>query len=670
MIELLSPAGGPEALSAALKNGADAVYLGLRDFSARAGADNFSPTAFTAAREECAKHGAKLYVTLNTLVTDRQLNDLTQTIRFLAEQGCDGVIVQDLATARLVRSVAPSLPLHGSTQMCIYNLEGAKLLEGLGFSRVVLARELSAQEVAYIAQNTRLEIEVFVHGALCMCYSGHCYFSSVIGRNSGNRGRCAQPCRLPYEGGYPLSLKDLSLIGHLSELIDAGVDSLKIEGRLKSPEYVGGVTAAFADAIRGKAPDAATLKQLEDLFSRQGFTDGYWTKHTGQEMFGIKTPTAYGDYKAAVGALTIRKPIKRFDLWVSLTASTHCPCKWQFSDGVHTVTLESAPAQPAQNKPLSGELLAQRLDKLQDTPYILRDCTLDTEEDIFFPVSVINEMRRSGIAALDKARAKDIRIHPTFAPDTAVTPSNSAGGTQVLYRAPNAFNPNIDHTAFTAVWLRPEDTGLYHGDNRGVHIDHFYPAHKLEALLSKLKAEGIRKVLVGNLGHILPCKTHGFEVWGDYGLNITNTPALDEVRKLGLQNATLSFELSLPQIRDLVRSMPTTLLVYGRLPLMQYKNCVIKQKGRCIKHQGFATLTDRKGHSFLLACRPGCGNTLYNSVPLLLESADTQGFDDICKRFDFTDETPAQAAEILQKYAAGIRPDGKFTGGLYKRGVI
>ena len=669
MIELLSPAGNSQSLTAALKNGADAVYLGLTDFSARAGADNFTPEQFIAAKAQCAANGVKVYVTLNTLLRDRQIPEMEQTIVFLAQNGCDGVIVQDLATARLVRSIAPDLPLHASTQMCIYNLEGAKLLESLGFCRVVLARELSSKEVKHIAEGTNLEIEVFVHGALCMCYSGHCYFSSVIGRNSGNRGRCAQPCRLPYENGYPLSLKDLSLLTRLEELKEAGVSSLKIEGRLKSSEYVGGVTAAFADALRGKSPDDATIKQLEDLFSRDGFTDGYWTGNIGKSMFGIKTPTAYSDYKAAVQTLSARKPVKRFDLSVSLCAATDAPCIWSFSDGVNTVTLQSEPAQPAQSKPLTQEMLLQRLDKLQDTAYTLVGCELSAEQDIFLPVSQINEMRRAGINALDNQRTK-VNVLTTQPADTAVSPCKCKGGTQVLYHSAAAFNKQIDHSGFSAVWLRPEDVALYEGENRGVHIDHFYPAEKLSQLLTTLKAQGIRRVLIGNLGHILPARDLGLEVWGDYGLNLTNSLALDEVRKLNLKNAVLSFELSLPQLRDLCRSMPTTLLVYGRLPLMQFKNCVIKNKGGCINHKGFETLTDRKGQTFLLACRTGCGNTLYNSLPLLLESADMQGFDDIDKRFDFTDETPAQVADILQKYAMGIRPAGNFTGGLYKRGVI
>ncbi len=669
MPELLAPAGSPESLAAALKAGADAVYLGLQQFSARAGADNFSPEAYRQAKAECAAAGVKVYVTLNTLLTQRQLPEMEQSIRLLAREGCDGVIVQDLATARLVRTLAPTIPLHASTQMCIYNLEGAKLLEQLGFTRVVLARELSVREVATIARGTSLEIEVFVHGALCMCYSGHCYFSAVVGRNSGNRGRCAQPCRLPYEGSYPLSLKDLSLLSHLDKLAKVGVTSLKIEGRLKSPEYVGGVTHVFARALRGETPTEETVQQLAHLFSREGFTDGYWADSIGAHMFGTKQPTAFKDYKTAVQALTRHKPPARFPLDVTLTASTEQNCRWEFSDGVHCLTLESPPAAPAQSKPLTEADLLQRLDKLQDTYYYLQQCHLHTTQDVFLPVSLINEMRRQGLAALD-ARRSAVCPHPLQQAELSVTPVQQSGGMQVLYRTGDCFAPQVDHSAMRVVWLPPEAVDCYQGENRGVFIDHFYPAHQLTSLLDTLWQQGIRRVLVGNLGHILPAKAKGMEVWGDYGLNITNGLSLDELRRLELVNATLSFELSLPQIRHLPRSMPTTMIVYGRLPLMQFKNCVIRSKGRCIDHKGFATLQDRTGATFLLSCRPGCGNTLYNSLPLLLENIDMQGLDDVDKRFDFTDESPQQVAEIIYKYTHAQRPDGQFTAGLYKRGVI
>ena len=672
MRELLSPAGNMEAFAAAVKNGADAVYLGLTDFSARAGADNFDEHSLPDALSLCHSAGVKVYVTLNTLLRDREMPLMEQHIRFLAESGVDGVIVQDTAVAALVRSVAPELPLHGSTQMCIYSLDGALALKALGFCRVVLARELSLEEIRYIAEHSGMEIEVFVHGALCMCYSGHCYFSAVVGRNSGNRGRCAQPCRLPYEGGHPLSLKDLSLLSHVEALKEAGVCSFKIEGRLKSAAYVGSVTAAFANALRGKAPDEQTIKHLTDIFSRDGFTDGYLTGKTGREMFGTKQKTEYADYKAAVSADQERKTFKRFPLNAQLSATVGQGARWTFTDGKYSVLYEGEEVSAAQNKPLDEETLATRLDKLSDTHYTLGYCVLNTTQSIFLPVSAINEARRQGCLLLDQKRTEGGRPHYALQENTLFLPQpiHRHGQIQVLYHSISAFDENTDHSRFAAVWLPAEQADLYKGTNRGAHIDHFTPESALRELITLLKEAGVPRVLVGNLGHIKPFLEAGFEVWGDYALNITNSHALAEYQRLGLKNACLSFELSLPQIHDLNLCMPTTLITYGRLPLMQFKNCVIRQKGRCLHHEGHGKLTDRKGHEFLLSCRPYCGNTLFNSLPLYLESEQLQGFESCDKRIDFTDESPARARQILQNIMNNIPMEGEFTKGLYHRGVL
>ena len=661
MYEILSPAGNMESLSAAVQNGADAVYLGMSDFSARAGADNFDQTTLPQALALCHSAGVKVYVTLNTLIKDNEIPQMRQMIIFLAQNGVDGVIVQDMASALLVRKTAPEMPLHASTQMSVYSLEGAKALEKLGFCRVVLARELSLEEITHIATNTSLEIEVFVHGALCMCYSGHCYFSAVVGRNSGNRGRCAQPCRLPYENGYPLSLKDLCLIDHMDALKKAGVTSFKIEGRLKSAAYVAGVTSAFADALRGKAPDEQTMTHLKDLFSRDGFTDGYLQNQIGPDMFGTKQKTEYADYKAALNAQNQRKPFKRFDLNVALAARVGQKARWQFDDGENTVTVEGQVLSPAQNKALDHTSLQERLDKLTDTHYRLGKVTLSGDNNVFLPVSAINEARRLGCALLDEKRNKPT-AYPVSLQEIPLPPAHQhTGGIQVLYHSMEAFDPATDHTACSAVWLPAKQAHLYKGAAGGAHIDHFLPEHALPSLIDRLKQNGIKRVLVGNIGHIEPFSREGFEVWGDYGLNITNSLALAEYQKLGLVNACLSFELRLAQIEKMQLCMPTTVIAYGRLPLMQFKNCVIKQTG-CINQQGFSTLTDRKGHTFLLACKEGCGNTLFNCLPLYLEE-ELPHHD---KRFDFTNETPARVRQIL----SGMRPEGEMTKGLYHRGVI
>ncbi len=665
MNEILSPAGNMEALRAAVHNGANAVYLGMSEFSARASADNFTKENLPDALAECHSAGVKVYVTLNTLLKDNELDAMRQMIAFLAQSGVDGVIVQDMATALMVRKTAPDMPLHASTQMCVYSLDGVRALEKLGFCRVVLARELSLEEITHIAKNTSLEIEVFVHGALCMCYSGHCYFSAVVGQNSGNRGRCAQPCRLPYQNGYPLSLKDLCLIDYMDALKEAGVTSFKIEGRLKSAAYVAAVTSAFAEALAGKAPDEQTMTHLKDLFSRDGFTDGYFANHIGPHMFGTKQKTEYADYKAALTAQNQRKPFKRFDLNVALTARVGESALWQFSDGENSVTVEGQILSAAQNKALDLTSLQERLDKLTDTHYRLQNVSLSGDGNVFLPVSAINEARRLGCDLLDQKRSKT-NGHAVFSDEIPLPPAyRHHGKTQVLYHSITAFDNATDHSEFAAVWLPAKSAHLYNGENGGAHIDHFTPERDLPSLIERLKANGTKRVLVGNLGHIAPFANAGFEVWGDYGLNITNSLALAEYQKLGLRNTCLSFELKLSQIEHMHLCMPTTVIGYGRLPLMQFKNCAIKSSG-CLHHQGFSPLTDRKGHTFLLACRESCGNILFNALPLYLEKAP------LChdKRFDFTDETPARVRQILACHLSGTRPSGEFTKGLYYRGVI
>ena len=294
MLELLSPAGSPEAVTAAVQAGADAVYLGCGDFNARRSAKNFTPEELAAAVAYCHVRGAKVYLTLNTLVTDRELPAAAETAALAAQAGVDAVLIQDLGVLRMLRQVAPRLPVHGSTQLTVHSLEGARRCAQLGMSRVVLSRELSRDAIGEICLRSPIEIEVFVHGALCMCYSGQCFLSSVIGGRSGNRGACAQPCRLSYGWGkkadaHPLSLKDLSLAGHLQELRKLGVKCLKLEGRMKRPEYVAIVTGIYARALReGREPTAEELRDLEAAFSRQGFTDGYFTGKKDRAMFGVR----------------------------------------------------------------------------------------------------------------------------------------------------------------------------------------------------------------------------------------------------------------------------------------------------------------------------------------------------------------------------------------------
>lgn len=379
MLELLSPAGSLDALHAAVCNGADAVYLGAEGFNARAGARNFTLDELPEAVRYCHVRGVRVYLTLNTLVTDRELPKVAEHITAAARAGVDALIVQDLGVAALSRQIAPQLALHASTQLTVHSLEGVRELAALGFSCVVLSRELPREEIAYICRNSPVRIEVFVHGALCMCYSGQCYMSAVIGRRSGNRGQCAQPCRLPYgygrfENRYPMSLKDNCLIRYLGELARMGVASLKLEGRMKRPEYVAIVTGIYRAALDGREVRSSDLSALRAAFSREGFTEGYYLGRTGPQMFGTRQPERPDRELLAAARATYenlepqRVPV---DFYAIVAHGQNAMLAVQDADG-HICQTQGAVPQDAEHRALTQDELAARLSKTGGTPYAAR----------------------------------------------------------------------------------------------------------------------------------------------------------------------------------------------------------------------------------------------------------------------------------------------------------
>ena len=379
MLELLSPAGSLDALHAAVCNGADAVYLGAEGFNARAGARNFTLDELPEAVRYCHVRGVRVYLTLNTLVTDRELPKVAEHITAAARAGVDALIVQDLGVAALSRQIAPQLALHASTQLTVHSLEGVRELAALGFSCVVLSRELPREEIAYICRNSPVRIEVFAHGALCMCYSGQCYMSAVIGRRSGNRGQCAQPCRLPYgygrfENRYPMSLKDNCLIRYLGELARMGVASLKLEGRMKRPEYVAIVTGIYRAALDGREVRSSDLSALRAAFSREGFTEGYYLGRTGPQMFGTRQPERPDRELLAAARATYenlepqRVPV---DFYAIVAHGQNAMLAVQDADG-HICQTQGAVPQDAERRALTQDELAARLSKTGGTPYAAR----------------------------------------------------------------------------------------------------------------------------------------------------------------------------------------------------------------------------------------------------------------------------------------------------------
>lgn len=678
--EILAPAGGEAQLRAAVLCGADAVYLGLRGFNARAGAENFDENTLPQTVGWCHARGVRVYVTLNTLVTDRELPQWLHSLDAVAAAGVDGVLVQDLGLAKIIRQRYPTLPLHASTQMTIHNLAGARLLEEMGFAQVVLARELSKEEIAAICAGTSMRCEVFVHGALCMSVSGQCYLSSVLGERSGNRGRCAQPCRLDFKShgrGYALSLKDLTLTDRLRELETLGVASFKIEGRLKRPEYVAAAVTACRQSLAGEVPD---LETLQSVFSRSGFTDGYYTARRDLTMFGTRTredAAAAAAVQGKLSALT-RNEVGRLPVDMVLTMAPGEPATLAVTDGTHRVEVAGEVPQTALTRPTDEELAHRALEKCGGTPFYLQNLTCHIGEGLMLPLSALNRLRAAALTALAEARSVVVpypqapaaagepagRARPTGAPRLGCRLAAAAQLTPAIRRGAGRLSLPLHELA-----ERPEL--LETGAERWVaELPAFCAPQQEEAVmraLRKLKEQGLTAALCGNLGSLLMAREAGLRIIGDYGLNIINSPAAQQAAALGCDEITLSFECERNAARNIDSPIPIGVIAYGRLPLMLLRNCPGKTAAGCGDCRGINHITDRRGEDFPLQCQNRQYTHLLNPRPLFLSDRLPEW--DFCDflTLRFTTETPAECDAILEMYQTGAAPAGSFTRGLYYR---
>ena len=693
-MELLAPAGSMEALRAAVCNGADAVYLGADTFNARMNARNFSAADLQEAVVYCHVRGVKVHLTLNTLVLDREMPRAAELIRLAASCGVDAFIVQDLGVVSLCRQLAPDVPIHASTQMSIHSLEGVMEAAALGCSRVVLARELPAEEIAHICKKSPVEIEVFVHGALCMCYSGQCYLSSVIGRRSGNRGQCAQPCRLPYGYGrfestrYPLSLKDNCLAGELDELRRMGVASIKIEGRMKRPEYVAIVTRAYRTVLNGGKLTPSDLQELETAFSRQGFTDGYFRGQTGSDMFGRRqegedTADLFASARATYEQGEPQRIGVRF--YAMIRRGEPAQLAVEDPDGNLCRTRGPVPEQ-AVYRSLTPQDLEQQLKKTGGTPYLCTAVRSSLDPDLMLPASAINAMRRDVIAELTakRGRAAPARLN---AYDEPPRYDGIAGEPQLTIAVRTAgqitsrmlsMKPTVLYVPLSELAEHPDlpqrvsvETQLAAVLPRVIWSGELAP---IARQLRTVYEMGVRQVLAGNLGQLHIARAAGFAVRGDFGLNIVNSRAMRYLREQGLDSQLLSFELTLPQIRDISKAVPAELLIYGRLPLMLMENCVMKNRtGICACQTGTVRLVDRVGEEFPIVKDPGtCRNVLLNGKKLyLLDKKDAlRGMGLWALRLQFTTENPGEIDKVLMDYQGrAVFDAGSYTRGLYSRGV-
>ena len=762
--ELLAPAGSPEALEAAISAGADAVYLGGSRFNARMNAHNFDREALREAVSHAHRMGGRVYLTLNTLVWDRELPDALDAAYEAAVAGVDALIVADLGAAALIRRALPNLPLHASTQLSGHNAAVGQVLADFGFSRFVIARETSLTDLGAAVQNNPLEVEVFIHGALCVSHSGQCLFSSMVGGRSGNRGECAQPCRLPYacEGcgsnaprqdirkhpsrpvskgkypdrktdrrspdpsgeSYPLSLKDLSLAGHVPALIRAGVSSLKIEGRMKSPGYVSGVTAIWRRLLdEGRAATPEEMAALSDLFSRGGFTDGYQVGNVSRSMMGVRTESDKDRTAAAEkAALSVRhQPHLPLSLEltvkegqpVSLTAASPLfRCDHTTPDVTVTVTAEAP--EKADATALTHDTAEKQLSRTGGTPYRAASVTSNVEDGLSLPLSRLNALRREALEALDTAR---MGAMPT--PAEGYCPISADKVTEeLLSHAPHIERRGVTEVKRTARFYAPEQItpatvgyldllylplGKAHpaavpAEKRGILMPPVIFDREAGAVRDDLTASlnsGIRHILVGNVGH-LPLIREAVHacgldrevtLHGDLRLNAANTPAAARLLSLGLTDLILSPELTLPRMRDISSALSerghltaTAAVVYGRLPLMLLEKCAIREIYRHMKPDAVcrevcgrnaAVLKDRMGKEFPILREDsptgtGHRNLVCNSLP----TGMSDRMDDLARaqlagqHFIFTVESYREVDRVISAYR-----EGKPLGGEVRRMV-
>ena len=693
MMELLSPAGSPEAVIAAVQNGADAVYLGFGDFNARRSAHNFTPDEFEKAVRYCRLRNCKVYVTLNTLVNDREMTAAVNAARMASEKGADAILVQDFGLAKVLRRTVPDIPLHASTQMSIHNLAGAEAAAQLGMTRVVLARELSLEEIRFISKHCSAETEVFVHGALCFCHSGQCYMSAMIGRRSGNRGMCAQPCRMQYSLGgrmddYPLSLKDNCLANRLQALEEAGVACVKIEGRMKRPEYTGIVTGVYSKLLKEKRnPTPDEMELLARTFSRQGFTQGYLDGDKS-DMFGIKAEpdeeidSLYADARKAYSTGEVRRvPIHFY----SLVEKGERAKAIAFDDNGNRAAAFGPVPERAKRQGVTANYIIEQMYKTGGTPFTVVENQAKADEGLFLPAAEINELRRKLISELSEKRMTPPQRR-SFAMPVAPEDRGRRGEPEAIFQITTAeqLTPELaalkPHFLYAPAAVMAENYSsvlpfLTGGTTPVAVLPRVITDDETEEIFStleKLHEYGVNQALIGNIGHVALAKQAGMEVRGDFGLNAFNSHTLDVLRAAGFLSATASFELRIQQIRDMQKPLDTEMIIYGRLPVMVSDQCIIRQSsGRC-NCQVPGQLADRTGSVFPVMKEFGCRNVIYNAHKLFLAdrrdellSAGLWGM-----RLLFTTESARECVEVAKAYLGmtDYQPN-MLTRGLYYRGV-
>ena len=687
-IEILAPVGNEEMLRAAVFSGADAVYLGFSGFNARTSANNFNADTLKDAVAFCHARGVAVHVALNTTVYGGELPALEQAIRAVAASGADAVICQDLAVATLIGKIAPQLPRHGSTQMSVHSLQGALELKELGFTRVVLARELSMPEVEHITKHCGIETECFVHGALCMCVSGQCYMSAFLGGRSGNRGSCAGPCRLPFEAnalpeGKPgrlhhLSLKDNSVIDKLDKLQALGVASAKIEGRLRTPEYVAAAVSACLAGREGRAYDRDLLK---NAFSRSGFTSGYLDGKIDGTMFGVRSeadaeqtkktlPMLRELYRRERSRVPVKMKLEIEEGGEKLTVTD--------ADGSKAFAYGDAEPQPARTDPT--ESLHRSLSKTGGTPFAVEDQDIAVEMDggpWFIPGGAVNELRREALDALLKKR-EVLRPWPTTEEHVPALPLRTLPPHRTLRARFESWEQvperALDGIEYLILPIAQAD-----------RVPREWRAKTLlelpRVMFGKLEEDTARRIAatqdsgfagyeVSNIAHLRLCR--GLPMSGSFGLNITNQLAAQFYADNGLGSMLILPEVKDSDISTIApthngRPVPTGVLVYGHMPLMITRACPLQNIHDCAHCDKTGVLTDRKAKKFPVRCGLGV-RTIYNPVPIYMGDKPGALTVDYGVAY-FTLESREEAAKILEMIRTHAPFEGDFTRGLYFKGT-
>ncbi len=679
--ELLAPAGSPESLSAALSAGADAVYFGAHSFNARKNASNFTEEELQHAVRACRTYGVKTNIVLNTQLYGNELAPAISLAEQLLSFGADAFIVADIGLARELLRIFPDIELHASTQCTGQNALSAKALAEIGFKRMVAPRELPLRDIQTLCRNSPIETETFIHGALCVSHSGQCLMSSMIGGRSGNRGECAQPCRLPYKtkNPYALSLKDLCLAAYVPELMDAGVASFKIEGRMKTPEYVYGVISTYRKLIdehRGATPDE--IRRLAELFSRSGFTDGYYHEKISRDMLGIRTDA---DKQTTATVLDTKKgekfPTRRMPIDIKAEFSVGKPAHiiGTVTRGEETFTEEifGDVCAQAEKTPTAKERLAENLVKLGATPFYAEKITVDAE-NINIPISAVNALRRTLCETLTEKLVGEVKQYPKFdgklprAQGYVPSDDKSAYFSFASSLTPKAIS-YFDRVFLPLTEYLANAEKLKKYSNVGIAFPPVAFDHELEIVREKAKMayeNGARIALIPGFWQGEMADEIGFEKHGDLRLNLYNSSSAAIYAKKGFSSVIVSSEVGVSVTQGLAAEMPKGYVIYGRLPLMTMEKCMIRDSfsGKddraacryCDTHP-FTKLADRTGAEFIVMREFPHRNVIFNSVPTYMADKPLAG---LFSHAIFTDETPEKVDAVITQIEKKLPAKTKF----------